>query len=215
MERSLNELRRGCQLDDAARVHDGDALREMPRAGEVVRDVQDREVLLRLELVEEVEDLGAARRVDHRDGLVCHEVVRPEHHGPRDADTLPLAARERVRVLLCHLGCWVQLDLLERRQHPGVALGTVPGPVDDEWLLDDLAHAHERTQAREGILEDDLRALAEGGEGAAGERGDVLALEDDAAARQRHEAQGGATQRRLAAAGFADQGHGLAAGELQ
>lgn len=215
VERPGHELGGGRQLHEPARVHDRDALREVARAREIVGDVEDGEVLLRLELVEEVEDLGPAGGVDHGDGLVGHEVVRPQDHGPRDADALPLPARERVRELLGHLGRGPQLDLLQRRQHPPASLGGIGRSVDDEWLLHDLPHPHEWAEAGEGVLEDDLGALAETQQRATGELGDVVALEDDATAGERHQPQAGAAQRRLAAARFADQRHGLAARQLQ
>ena len=134
----------------------------MARAGQVVRDVQEGQVALRLEVLEQVQDLRPAGGVDHGDRLVGHEVVRAQHHGPRDADALPLAARERVRVRLGELGGRRELDLLERRQDARLALGADARAVDDERLLDQLADAHVGAQAGEGVLEDDLGALPEG-----------------------------------------------------
>jgi hypothetical protein len=200
VERVGDEVGRGCQLHDAAGVHDGDALREMACAGKVVGDVQDGQVVQRLQLVEQVEDLGPAGRVDHGDRLVSHQVVRPQHHGSRDADALPLSARERVRVALDHLGSGSQLDLLEGRQDPRVTLRPVLRAVDDERLRHDLADPHVGAEAGERILEDGLGALAEAGQGSTLEGAHVGALEDDAASGERDEPKRGATQRRLAAA---------------
>jgi hypothetical protein len=210
-----HEIGRGRQLHDAPRVHDRDALREVPSTREVVRDVEDGQPVLRLQLVEEIQDLGPAGGVDHRDRLVGHQILRPQHHGPRDADALALATRERVRVLLDHLGGRPQLDLLERRQDSRVTLAAVPGAVDDEWLLHDLPHPHVRAEAGVGVLEDRLCTLAETGQVAALELADVDSPEDDAAPGERDEAQRRPTQRRLAAARLADHGDGLAALERQ
>ncbi len=196
----FDQLRGGRQFDDAPGVHDRDAIGEVAGAGEVVRDVQERQLLLRLEVLEQVQDLGAAGGVDHGDRLVGHQVVRPQHHGPGDADALALAARERVRVLLHELAGRGELDLLQRRQHPRLALAAARRPVDDQWLLDQLADTHVRAEAGEGVLEDDLRTLPEGQQLAPVQVHDVRALEDDAAAADGHQVQGGPAQRGLAAA---------------
>ena len=120
----LDELCRGCQLHDAARVHHRDAVREVARAGEVVGDVQERQLVPVLQLVEQGQDLRAAGCVDHRDRLVGDDVVRSEDHGPRDADALPLATRERMRVLLHHLRHGRELDLIQCREDTLLALAS-------------------------------------------------------------------------------------------
>ena len=78
----------------------------------------------------------------------------------RDADALPLAARELVRVAVDVLG--VEPDDVEQ------LLGTrlccsrpCPDAVDHERLGDDLADGHARVQARIRVLEDDLDVAAE------------------------------------------------------
>ena len=110
------------QLDDAPGIHDRDAVGEVACAREVVGDVEEGQVALLLELREQVQDLRAARGVDHRDRLIRHQVVGLEHHGPGDRDPLALAARERVRVLLDELAGRRELHLLERLHHRRLAL---------------------------------------------------------------------------------------------
>jgi hypothetical protein len=95
----------------------------VPGAREIVRDVQVGEPPRFLELAEQVEDLGPARGIDHRDRLVGDEVVRLKHHRPGDADPLPLTARQPVRVDLGQLRGGTELDLLERRDDTRLALG--------------------------------------------------------------------------------------------
>ena len=62
-----------------------------------MRDVQDRELELRAQLVEQVEDLEADRDVEHRDRLVGQQHPRPRGERARDRDTLALAAGQLVR----------------------------------------------------------------------------------------------------------------------
>ena len=77
-----------CQLHHAAGVHHRDAVGEVTRRGQVVRDVQERQAARSLQLGEQIEDLRATRRVDHRDGLVRDQVVGLQHHGAGDAHAL-------------------------------------------------------------------------------------------------------------------------------
>ena len=87
--------------------------------------------------------------------------------------------------------------------------------VDDQPLLDELAHRHARVERGEGVLEDDLHPRAQVLHLLAAVVLDVLAEEDHAAAgqladpHQRH-AEGG-----LAGAGLADDAEGLAAPEVE
>jgi hypothetical protein len=116
MARILDECACRRQLHDPTGIHHRDAIGEVTRAGKVMGDVQERQVAAVLQLCQEGQDLGPAGRVDHGDRLVGHEVVRLEDHGPGDAYTLALPARQRVRVLLGELRSRRQLDLLERGQ---------------------------------------------------------------------------------------------------
>ena len=70
----------------------------MPDDGEVVGDEQVGEVELALQVLEQVDDLSLDRDVERRDGLVGDDEVGVEGEGTGEADPLPLAARELVRV---------------------------------------------------------------------------------------------------------------------
>jgi hypothetical protein len=80
------------QFHDAARIHHRDAVGEVAGTGQIVRDVQERQVALLLEFTQQVQDLSAAGSIDHRYRLVGYEIVGCQHHGPGDADALELAA---------------------------------------------------------------------------------------------------------------------------
>ena len=86
----LDQLRRWSQFHDAPAVHHRDPVGKVSRAREVMGDVQERQLVLLLQLAEQVEDLGAAGGVDHRYRLIRDEVVGLEDHGPGDADALSL-----------------------------------------------------------------------------------------------------------------------------
>ena len=83
---------------------------------EVVRDEEVGEVELVLEVLEQVDDLGLDRDVERGDRLVGDDQLRPQRERPGDADPLPLAARELVRVAVVVLG--LQADPLEQLAGP-------------------------------------------------------------------------------------------------
>ena len=64
---------------------------------EVVRDEDVRQPELRLEVLQQVEDLRLDGDVERGDRLVADDQLRVDRERPRDADALPLAARELVR----------------------------------------------------------------------------------------------------------------------
>ncbi|MHC2477417.1 hypothetical protein ACVJF0_008394 [Bradyrhizobium elkanii] len=74
---------------------------------------------------------------------------------------------------------------------------------------------HPRIEAGERILEHHLQTTANGMQPAGREIVDALAIEHDLAGGDVEQPQDGAADRRLAAAGFADQREGLAASDLK
>ena len=163
----------------------------------------------RLEVLEQVDDLRLDRHVERRDRLVADDEVGLERERAGDADALPLAARELVRI----------------------AGGRVGGEPDD---LEELPHATRarcppvtRPCMRSGsptILPTLWRGLSDAygswkticirraaAAARSAQRRDVLAVEDDPARGRLVEAEDRAPDRRLAAARLADQPERLAA----
>ena len=56
------------------------------------------QAMLRLKIVEKVDDLSADGDVERGDRLIADEKVRVHDDGSSDTDTLPLSARELVRI---------------------------------------------------------------------------------------------------------------------
>src|SRR5581483_7976755 len=145
-------------------------------------------------------------------GLVGDDELRPEREGAGDPDALPLAAAELVRVAPERLR--PEPDPSERVDDP-VAPLVARDAVNREALCDEVAYAHARVERADGVLEDDLHVAARRLEVAARERGQVAALEGDRPGRRLDETQQRASERRLAAAGLADEADGLAAVHLK
>ena len=98
VERLVVELARRGDLDDPAEVHDRDPVADVADDREVVGDEQVGQAESLLEALEQVDDLGLDRDVEGADGLVGDDEVGLERQGPGDADALPLAAGELVRI---------------------------------------------------------------------------------------------------------------------
>ena len=87
-------------LDDLAGVHHEDVVREIARAREIVRDVEERDLPFRLQLQHQVQDPDANRDVEHARRLVGEEHDRLDRERACDRDALALTAGELVRVLV-------------------------------------------------------------------------------------------------------------------
>ena len=202
------------QLHDPAQVHHGHAVGDVPHDREVVGDEEIGQAELRLEVLQEVDDLGLDRDVERRDGLVADDQRGLHGEGARDAHALPLAARELVRVAVGVLR--QEPDVPEQILHARRARVPVGhDPVHAERLGQDLADGHPGVERAVGVLEDHLDPAPEGPEGGLVERREVLAFEEDRPARRPLELQDAPPRRRLAAARLADEAEGLAAADRE
>ena len=86
------------EFDDAAQVHDGDAVAEVFDDGEVVGDEKVGEAEFVLEVLEKVEDLGLDADVEGGDGFVADDEFGIETQGAGNTDALALAAGKLVGV---------------------------------------------------------------------------------------------------------------------
>ena len=93
---------------------------------QIVGDEQVGEAEPRLQVLEQVEDLRLDRDVERRDRLVADQELGLQRQGAGDADALPLAAGEAVRVAaeVAH----VEADRLEQRLTRSTRSASVPMP---------------------------------------------------------------------------------------
>src|SRR5207253_4070943 len=128
--------------------------------------------------------------------LVGDDELGMERERARDPDPAGLPARELIRILAGQLGR--QPDHLE--ELGDAVAGGRRDLVDLVGLGEESGDALARREARVRVLEDDLDLPAELPERTAAHAPDVLAGEEDLAARRRHEPQDGLAERRLARA---------------
>jgi hypothetical protein len=210
--RRKQRLRVG-DLDDLAEIHDRDAIGHLPYDAEVVRDEEISEAQPLLELHQQIDDLRLDRHVEGRDRLVADDEVWLERQRPGDADSLPLAARELVRMPTDMLPR--EADEVEKFCDPCAPGGGVADAMDHERLGDDVADRHPRVQRAERILENDLHLPPLATHGLRRQAGQVLAAMQHLARRRLDEPQQQAAGGRLAATGFADEREGLSGADRQ
>src|SRR5437867_8816165 len=216
VERLLEQLADGRFFDDLRAVHHDDPLRGLRDHAHVVCDQQDRHPQLRLQLVQELEDLRLDGDVERGRRLVGDQELGVARQRHRDHDALPHAARELVGVLLhppLGVGDVHELEHVDRLGHRVAA----PEPlVEPDGLGNLLADREYRVQRGHRLLEDhrDLFAadLAHLGRGQLEE---ALApvvdrALDDAAGGLRDQAHDRERRDALAGAGFADDAERLA-----
>ncbi len=213
VRRCGEQARRRRQLDELAEVHHGDAVRQVPDDGEVVRDEEVGETHVAAQLCEQVHDLSLNRHVERRDRLVEHDELRIERDGARHADALPLAAGEFVRIAVDPARR--EPHLREQLRDAALGLGAPCQAVHLERLAHDVEHAKPRIERAVRVLEHDLHRAPEAAQvrGAGGAH--VGAVEDDAARGRLDEPEQRAPDGRLARPRFAYQAERLTAPELE
>jgi hypothetical protein len=204
VRRSLVDCRWGVDLLDAAGAHDDDPVAERHRLALVVGDVERGDVQPALQLAEELADAEAQARVEIRQRLVEQEERRVTHERARQRDALPLAAGERG---------WPALQQLAEIQHTGDLLR-----LDASLGARYAAHAqreldvgaHRQVWVKRVVLEDhrDVALVRR-------QHIDPAVADANHAAGRTIEAGRQAQQRRLAAAGRAEEGDALAVGDAQ
>ena len=190
-------------------IDDADAVGDEAHHAQVVGDEEVRQLLLLLELLHEVEHLGADGYVQGRDGLIGHHHLRLHDHGPGDADALALATRKLVGVAGQMFR--QEADLLDHVLHLLHPLGLTGVEVEvTQALGNDVVHGSPLIQAGCGVLEDHLDVADDlPVQGVGDLSGDAHALVVDLASGQGVDPDDGPADGGLARAGLAHQGVGL------
>src|SRR5438105_2423944 len=200
-------------LDDLAEVHDHHPVADVAHDREVMGDEEIRELQLLLKIFEQVDDLGLDRHVQRRDGLIAYHQLRVQGKGPSDADALPLAARELMRVPVVEVG--VQPHESQQLLHALVALAPSQHPEVVQRLGDDVAHRHPRIKRCERVLEDHLQLPALLPQLFAVHAGQLDVAEEDVTRRHGDQLGHESRQRRLSAARLTDQTQRLPFADLE
>ncbi len=196
-------------LDQLAKVHHRDAVRDVPHHRQIVRyeQVGDAEALL--QILQQVHHLRADRHIQRGHRFVRHDQPRLGRQRAGDRDALTLAAGEFKRAAAqMHR---IQPNQAQQFDHPFAALRPVGiQAIDVERLGDDVLDTLARAERGIRILEHDLDIAPAPAQRATAEAEQILAAERDAAGGRFGQAQQHASRGGLAAAGFAHQRQRLA-----
>lgn len=151
---SENLGRRG-SLQDAAVLHDGNAIRDLGDDGEIMRDEEDGEVVGASEGAKEIEDLRLDGDVERGGGLIRDEQAGAVDKRHGDKDALTLAAGELVRVV-AQAKLRVRQSDLPHSSEDAVAdlCARGSGMVGEKGLGDLVADPKDWVEGSHGLLED-------------------------------------------------------------
>ncbi|BBK40999.1 hypothetical protein STVA_10190 [Allostella vacuolata] len=141
-------------LDDAAEVHDRDALAHLADHGQVVADEEVGEAVPGAQLGQEVQDLRLDRHVERRGRLVQHQQLGSERQGAGDAHPLLLPARQLVRVAVQEIAR--QADIGQQRRDPLAQRPTAGDAMHLQGLGDGGLHRQPRVEGGRRVLVDQL-----------------------------------------------------------
>ena len=221
MARAVEDVAGPSELDDAPGVHHGHSIAELGDDPEIVRDEDECQARLPLDLLQEAQILRLDRDVERGRGLVGDQQARLAGDRDRAGDPLADATAHLVRIGVHPPLRIADLHLAQELDDPVVEGAAAQPAMEREGLGDLLPHGHRGIQRGHGILQDHrdprspqaahlFRALVE----------EVLAVEEDLApddppARLGHEPQDRETRHRLARARLADDAEGLAAADRE
>ena len=164
-------------LDDLPEIHHRDAVADPLDDGHVVRDEQESDAELGLQLEQKIDDLGANRHIERRNRFIGDHHLRIESQRPGDRDALPLTARKLVRIAMRRLGR--QADAFEQRMHARLRLCFLAQAMHQHRLHDRKTDGQTRIERSKRILENELDIAAERLQRSTCETGDIAPGQTD------------------------------------
>ncbi len=223
MSGGLENVGLGAEFDQAAGVHDGDAIGYVRDDGEIVRDEKHRQSEFVAKVVEQVEDLLLDGDIEGGGGLVGDEELRAVDDGHGDHDPLAHASGELVRIAAGALLRIGYGNVAHAFDGLPPCFGFRDAVMSEDGFGDLVADAHDGVEGGHGLLEDHGNARAaklaqligrEGGEmrGCVAILKSDFALDDGGGREQAHDGERGDG---FSGAGFTDQAEDFAGGDRE
>ena len=209
------QLLLGSPFHAGAHIHDHDLVGNVLHNAEVMGDEHVGQTSFVLQIHQQIQNLGLNGHVQSGDRLIADDEFRVQGQCPRHADPLTAAA---VQLMGIGMGQTLgQAHGVHQLFDPLVQarLVTRVHIVDEHGLCDQLPDGHTGIQAGVWILEDHLHLRAHMVHLGLIHGHEVPALVKDLAGRRLLQAQHGAAQGGLAAAGLTHHAQGLALFDLQ
>ena len=207
--RPLEEILRSPDLDDAASVEDGDAVRDHHGLPLVVSDVKGRDGEGRVKSSNLEAHFFAKVCIEVAQRLVEEEDLRLHHQRPSHRDPLLLAAGEFPRIARLVAA---ELDDPQHVLDARLALGLRHARLEPQAVGDVLGHGH---VGPEGVALEDHRHAPPLGRHDAGRRGKASLAHPDLAGLRTEESRDQTEGRRLAAPGGPEERDELAGLDFQ
>src|ERR1019366_8460873 len=138
--------------------------------------------MLRLQIPEQIHDLGLDRNVERAHRFVTYDEPGFYCQGARNSDALALPAAEFVRISSGVRG--IKSDIPEQTFHALVAgAGIRRKPMDVESFADDIFHSGTGVERAVGVLKNHLKFASLGAERRAFQLREVFAFEGNASIR--------------------------------
>ena len=153
MTGGVKNIRLRAELDQAAGVHDRDAIGYVRDDGEIVRDEEHRQSEFMAEVVEQVEDLLLDSDVERGGGFVGDEQLRAVDNGHGDHDALAHASGELVRITAGALVGIGNGNVAHAFNSSTARFRFGDAVVREDGFRDLLADAHDRVERGHGLLE--------------------------------------------------------------
>ena len=209
-------------LANLAIAHHDHVVGDFADHGQIVGDEQHRHLVLLLQVADEVEDLLLDGHVERRRRLVGDQELGLAGDRHRDHHPLLLAARHLERILVYALFGFRNADLAEQRNAARPRLAGRQAHVQAQHFAQLKADAEDRIERTHRLLENHRDFLAAQVAQFALRQIEQIApavnhfaAGKDAGILLRQEPQNRQRRHRLAAAGFADQGHGAVDGDIE
>ena len=194
-------------FDDLPEIHHRYTVADALDHGHIVRNEQEGDPELLLQVEQEIDDLRPDRHVQRRNRLVGDHHLGIQGQRTGDGDPLALPAGEFVRIAVRHVGG--QADLDQQLAHPRLRFGFRTQLMHQHRLHDRKADGQTRVERGKRVLKDKLDVTAQGLQRTPLQTGDITSGELDVTAvkfdQPRQRTPGGG----FPAAGFANQRQGF------
>src|SRR5438034_7259483 len=159
MRRRGEELLRGSDFAQPAKIHHGDPVAHRFHHSKIMGDEQQRQSKARLHVFQQVQDLSAYRNIERRNRLIADDEFGIEDERARNADALALSAGKFMRQAPDHQRR-IESNRGEYLADELLPLFRILDARYHQRLGDDLADAPPRIQRSDRILENKLHAPA-------------------------------------------------------
>src|SRR5436305_6138643 len=159
----LDHLIARSALDALPGVHHQRIFGEIARAGDIVRDKEQRQVLFVFQAQQQIQHIKPNRDIQHGYRFVCQQHFRARCQRTRDRHALALSPAQLVRKLGNKLLGWTQAHTPQQRENLLSFLGFVMRmTMNAQWAAQMIAHIMHRIERRKWVLEYQLHVATIG-----------------------------------------------------